>query len=79
MQFRLRWPDGLEKLVDDLVETGDFVARDAQILPQLFTLRDGQFFQFAIQELQVNVERIQRIADFVRNACGQQGDRGKFF
>ena len=34
-----------------------------------------QLLQFALHELQMNVQGVERIADFVRHAGGQQGQR----
>ena len=34
-----------------------------------------EFFQLALHELQMNVQRIERVADFVRDAGGEQRER----
>ena len=34
-----------------------------------------QFFELSLHELQVEIERVKRVANFVRHARGQQGQR----
>ena len=66
-------------MVDDLVEPRNLVAGHAQVVPQPFGLRRRQFLQLAFHELEMDVQRVQRVADLVGDTGGEQRDRGKFF
>ncbi len=71
----VRGPDGAEELVDDGVEPADLAAGDADRLEQIVVPGTvGALAQVALEQLQVNIERVERIAQLVRHAGSQQGD-----
>ncbi len=63
---------GTEELVDDRVEPPDFAPRHAQRFEQVIVIRVAALAQIALHELEMNVERVERIAELVRDARGQQ-------
>ena len=75
----MRRPDGLEKLGDDVVQPRDFALSHVQVMFDLLRRLGGvlrrraQFPDFAAHQLEMNVQGVEGIADFVGHAGGQQG------
>ena len=67
--------NGAEKLLEDRVESADFIAGRAEAFFESMTLLRWQLTQFAIDQLQMNADRVERVADFVGDARGQQRER----
>ena len=69
-------PDGLEKVGDDAVETLDLLLADRDGPGERLRVARGlQFFQLPRDELQVDGERVEWVAQFVRHPGGEQEDR----
>jgi len=61
--------DGVEELLEDGVQPADFGAGGGQVFLQRLAVAGGQFAQLAAQQLEVDVERVERVADLVGDAC----------
>jgi len=66
--------DGVEELLEDRVEPLDFLACGAEVLVEAFPLPYGQFADFTLKELQVDIEGVERIPDLMGHPGGQQGE-----
>ena len=71
----LRGPDRAQELGDDLVQPRHLVLRHVHQLLQGIPPLRRQGVHFALKQLEVDVQRIERIADFVGHAGGEQGQR----
>ena len=67
--------DGAEELLEDRVEPADFIAGGGEAALEGLTLFLRQLTQLSVDQLQVNADRVERVADFVGNARGQQRER----
>ena len=65
------WADGAEKLLEDRVEPADFIAGGSEAFLERLTLFWRQLAQLAVDQLQVDTDRVERVADFVGDARGQ--------
>ena len=74
-----RRPDGAEKLLHDRVQPRDFLPRDAQRFVKLRARTRRNFAQLPLHELEMDVQRVQRIADFMRHSGGEQREGGELF
>ena len=72
-------PDGLQELRDDGIQPVDFGTGDLDRLLKLRLFVVMQLLHTALNQLQVNVQRVKRITDLVRNACRQQHQRIQTF
>ena len=70
-QLRTRWPDGFQELRDDGIQPVDLGTGDIDRLFKLRLCAVVQLLHAALHQLQVNVQRVQWIADLVGDACGQ--------
>ena len=68
-------PDGVEELFEDQVQPLDFRAGGGEVFLQRPALAGRQFAQFAAEKLEVDIERVERVADFMGDTGGEQGER----
>ena len=72
--MRFRRPDGAKKLGHNRVEPIDLSPRDVDRVLQLaLVCRRFEFFHFPLHQLKMDMEGIERIADFVGHPGGEQG------
>ena len=64
--------DGAEELLEDRVEAADFVAGGGEAALEGLTLFWRQLTQLSVDQLQMDVDRVERVADFVGDARGQE-------
>src|SRR5690606_33462549 len=69
---RPRRPDGVEELLEDRVQPLDFLARDAEVFLKRGTVPGGEFAEFPAEELEVDIQRVERVANLMGDACGEQ-------
>ena len=74
-----RRADRAEELLHDRIQPRDLLARDFERLLQVRALRLRHFAQLALHELEMDVQRVERIADLVRHARREQRERGELF
>ena len=74
-ELRPRRPDCTQKLRNDGVEAIDFGTCDVDRFLHFLTRFAVELFHFSLQQLQMNVERVERIPDLMRDARGQQSQR----
>ena len=77
--FQMRGPDRTEELLHDRVQPRDFIQRHIQRLLQLRARPRRQLAQPPLHELEMDVQRVQRIADLVRHARREQRQRRQLF
>ncbi len=63
-------PDGVEELLEDEVQPLDFRAGGGEVFLQRAAVSGRQFAQLAAEQLEVDVERVERVADFMGDARG---------
>ena len=68
-------PDGVEELLEDEVQPLDFRAGGGEVFLQRAAVAGRQFAQLAAEQLEVDVERVERVADFVGDPGGEQRER----
>lgn len=73
LQLRLSGADGGQKLADDEVEAFDFGERHVEVLLQFGTGRP-HFAQSAFEQLQVDGEGVEGVAELVGDAGGEHGE-----
>ena len=71
--------DGAEELGDDGVEAFDFFLRDFERLKEGVLLLCGEFAQAAFEELEVDGEGVEGVADFVGHTGGEELEGGDAF
>src|SRR5207302_3808104 len=72
------WPSGTnraQKLAYDRVESVHFSPGDFHGFLKFGSVRAVSFSRFAFDQLQMNVERVQWVANLVGNAGGEQSER----
>ncbi len=62
--------DGVEELFEDGIEATDFLASGVEVFGEAFLRGEGEFAEFALHELEVDVEGVEGVSDFVGDACG---------
>lgn len=65
--------DGLEELFEDGIEALDFAACGGEVGFEGRAVSGGEFAEFPAEELEVDVEGVERVSDFVGNAGGEEG------
>jgi hypothetical protein len=71
--LRFGGSDGGEELADDAIESLDLTGGDIEVLAEWLAL-GAHFLQATLQELEVNGEGVERIAQLVGDACGEHGE-----
>ncbi len=71
LELGLGGTKGEEELGDDGVEAADFGACDVE---EVFEFGGVTGFEFALEELEVDVEGVERVADFVGDRGGKKAD-----
>ena len=75
LQLEWRGPDRAQELRDDAIEPLDFLLGHIEQVAQVGALRLWQRGQLAPDQLQVDIQRVQRVADLVRHTRRQQHQR----
>ena len=65
--------DGVEELFEDGIEPLDFLARGLHVFREALAIGWREFADFPFDELQVDIKRVERVADFMGDARGEQG------
>ena len=71
-EFGLARAQRAQELRENEVEPGDLVARDGDELGDGLAPGLGKRMQFALEELEVDAQRVEQVADLVRDAGGEQ-------
>ena len=68
-------PDGVQELFEDGVQPLDLAAGGGEVFLERFAVAGREFAQLAAEQLEVDVERIERVADLMGDPGGEQGER----